>query len=312
MKANRASRRCARDDVAGAETVGAIILFGVFVATIAFLNVTAVPQAGLEAEELHYLDVLAALNGLQASAEAATIGGTGGTVSQSLILGPQQSAGSDFFSYFIATPAQAAGELMFNASYGSVTLSHTVDPSGSIVYDVGSATAGLPMGRLAFDPHPVFRNSGLVSLENGALVTTDGSTQTLRYAPPISLSQSGTTTYLTVKSRVLNGTSTSIGGTGPARASLATEATTLVSPGAPNAATVTLRIETAYGSAWGSYLNTTAITAGLSSGAGYTTTVSMGTGTSGLDVVTWTVTGTGLGNDLRLTSGLAILGVKLS
>ena len=312
MKANRSARSALGDEAAGAETVGALILFGIFVGTIAFLNVTAVPQAGLESEELHYLGVLSALNGLQASAESATIGGVGSSVSQSLTLGPTQTSGSDFFSFFVATPAQASGELVFNASYGSITVFHTVSGSTTRIYDVGGAAGGLPMGSLVFDPHAIFRPTGIVSLEDGALITTDGSTQTLRYAPPISVSQSGSTTYLTNKSRVLNGTSAAIGGTGPARASFSTEATTLVAPSAANADSATLLVETSYGSAWGSYLNATSVSAGLASGAGFVTTVSQDTGTNGLDVVTWTVTGTGTGNDLRFTTGLSILGVRLS
>ena len=50
-----------RDEMAGAETVGAILLFGLFVAVITILNVTSVPAAGLAAEEQHHEDVLAAL-----------------------------------------------------------------------------------------------------------------------------------------------------------------------------------------------------------------------------------------------------------
>ena len=301
------------NDKAGAEVVGALLLFGIFVGTIAFLNVTAVPQAGLANEEGHFLDTVAALNALQASAEAAALpGGAGTTVSQAVVLGPPQGEGSDFFSFFVATPAKASGELLHNTSYGSVTLSHREAGTSGAIYDVGSASTELPLGAIVFDPNGIFRGEGVVSIENGALITTEGTSQTLRYAPPISASSSDGITHVTIKTRILNGTSTSLGGTGPARLSLTTEATTLNAPDEANAQEVTLRLETAYGSAWGSYLNETASSGGLETGE-FTTLVSQGTGTDGLDVVTWTVTGPpGTGNDIRLTTGLAILGVELS
>lgn len=309
------SRLPARDETAGAETVGALILFGIFVGMIAFLNVTAVPQSGLAAEEEHFLGTISDLNALQSSTEAAALpGGVGTTVSQAILLGPRQAPGSDFFSFFMATPAKASGELVHNARYGSVTVHHDEAVAGR-VYDVGNATGGLPMGQLLFDPHPVFRNAGVVSLENGGLVTTDGGSQTLRYAPPITVGTSGGTTYVTIKTRILNGTPESIGGGGPARISLSTEATTLSTPPAENAMSVTMRIETRYGTAWGSYLNATARSGGLSDATlppQFATTVARGEGVDGLDVVTWTVDGRGAGNDIRLTTGLAILGVGLS
>lgn len=309
MKANRA----ARDDVAGAETVGALIMFGIFVGTLAYLNVTAVPQAGLENEERHFIDTLAALNALQASAEAAALpGGVGTSVSQAVSLGPTTTSGSDFFGFFIATPAQAAGELAYNGSYGSIRVYHTVDGSGTPIYDAGSAASGVPIGQITFDPHPNFRHSGVISLENGALITTDGESETLRYAPPVSVGQSSGITQVSIKTRILNGTSGVIGGTGAARISLATEATTLTAPTTANADSVTLRIETRHGNAWGSYLNATATGVGLASGVGYTTLVQKGAATTGLDIVTWTINGAGTGNDVRLTTGFSIMGVVLS
>jgi hypothetical protein len=62
MKANRAFR--SRDEEAGAEVVGALVLFGIFVATIAFLNATAVPQAAGAAEQEHYQHVFTTINTL--------------------------------------------------------------------------------------------------------------------------------------------------------------------------------------------------------------------------------------------------------
>ena len=303
----------ARDDAAGAETVGALILFGIFVATLAYLNVTAVPQAGLENEERHFTETLASLNALQASAEAATLpGGVGTSVSQAISLGPTITSGSDFFGHLIATPAQAAGELTYNASYGNIRVYHTVDGSAALIYDAGSAASGVPLGQIAFDPHPNFRRDGIVSLENGALITTDGESETLRYAPPVSVSQSAGISQVTIKTRILNGTSGVIGGTGAARISLATEATTLTAPTAPNADSVTMRVETRHGNAWGDYLNTTSAAAGMVSGVGYVTLVENGAAPGGLDVVTWTFRGIGAGNDVRLTTGLSIMRVVLS
>lgn len=299
------------DDTAGAETVGALILFGIFVATIAYLNVTAVPQAGLAGEESHFLGTVGNLNALQSSAEAAASpSGAGTTVSQALMLGPTQTAGSDFFSFFVATPAKASGELAFNSSYGGITVYHE-EASAGRVYDVGSAAGGLPFGQLRFDPHPIFRNAGVISLENGALVTTDGATQTLRYAPPITATQAGGVTSLSVKTRLLNGTTGSVGGGGPARVGLTSEAATLSAAPAANAVNVTLIVQTSYGTAWGAYLNTTAISGGLPAGS-YTTSVARGAGPGGLDVVVWRVEGTGTGNDVRFSHGLAILDVSLN
>lgn len=302
-----------RRDEAGAETVGALVLFGIFVGVLAFLNVTAVPQAGLEAEEQHYLDTLGALNALQASAEAAALpGGAGTTVSEALVLGPSRSADGGFFGAFVAEPAQAAGELRFNASYGNVSLQHTEAGSGAAIYDLGGPALRLPLGQLVFEPNAIFRPEGAVSVENGAIITNDGGTQTLRHAPAITLAQADGVTQLVVKTRLLNGTSASLGGTGPARVALHTEATTLSAPAAANAQNATLRLETAHGRAWGAYLNSTSQAAGLAPGVGYSTSVQRGAGLHGLDVVTWRVEGTGAGNDVRLTTGLALQGVGLS
>jgi hypothetical protein len=312
MKASRAAR-IRREDAAGAETVGALILFGLFVTVIALLNVTSVPSAGLSAEEAHHEKVLDAMGGIQAEAEAASLPtAVGATVGRALPLAPERSAGGDFFSLFLAQPAQAAGQLTFEPSYGNVTLSHTRQGNPATVYDVGAAVARFPLGRLTFDPHPVFRQPGLVRLEDGAVVTTDAASETLRHAPPVTLSVQGGVTHLTVKVRVLNGTAADVGGTAGVRVGLQTEAATLTSPVNPNANAVTLRLETAHGRAWGAFLNETAADGGLT-GAQSTTTVERGAGAGGLDVVTWTVAGTAGGsqNDIRLTSGLAILGVRI-
>lgn len=312
MAASRAAR-ARRDDVAGAETIGALILFGLFVTVIALLNVTAVPDAGLAAEEAHHAQVLDALGGLQAEAEAASLPSTvGATVARALPLAPERDAGSDFFSFFLAEPAQAAGQLTFEPGYGNVTLSHTRNGVPTALYDIGTPDARFPLGRLTFDPHPVFRQAGVVQLENGALVTTTPSTATLRHAPPVSVSVQGDVTQVTVKARILNGSSQDVGGTAGVRVGFETEAATLVSPVNPNANQLTLRLETAHGPAWGAFLNETATKGGLSAGQ-FSTTVALGAGEDGLDVVTWTVTGTAAGNqnDIRLTSGLAILGTRL-
>ena len=312
MKANRMAR-LRRDEVAGAETVGALILFGLFVTVIALLNVTAVPDAGLAAEEEHHQRVLDTLGGLQAEAEAASLPtSTGATVSRALALAPERDVGSDFFSLFLAKPARAAGQVTFASEYGNVTLSHTRNAAPGALYDVGTPDAKFPLGRVTFDPHPNFRQPGLVQLENGAVVTTTPDAETLRQTPAISLSVQGGVTHLTVKVRVFNGSAQDLGGTSGVRVGLETEAATLHSPVSPNANQVVLRLETAHGRAWGAFLNETATEGGLT-GAQFSTVVSMGTAPEGLDVVAWTVSGTGVGgqNDIRLTSGLAILGVRL-
>lgn len=309
MKANRP----ARDDAAGAETVGAILLFGLFVTVIAYLNVTAVPDAGLKAEEAHYEDVLGALNALQASTEAtATPSGVGATASGGFPLSPTRTAGQDFFSFFLAEPALASGEIAFLPDYGNVTVHHYRLGKSDAVVDVGSFTERLPVGRLTFDPHPVFRGAGVAQLEGGGVVTTEGDASSLRFAPPVSVTVSGSTTNVAVKARILNGTAQNAGGSTDIRVALDTEAATLTSPAKNNAQNVTFRLETSYGSAWGAYLNATATAAGLASGSGFETAVSRGTGEGGLDVVTWLVHGTGSGNDVRLTTGIAVHRVRLS
>lgn len=312
MKASRAAR-ARNDEAAGAETVGALILFGLFVTVIALLNVTSVPSAGLAAEEAHHEKVLDALGGLQAEAEAASLPtSVGATVGRAVPLAPERSSGSDFFSLFLAQPAQAAGQLTFDEDYGNVTLSHTRQGNPSTLYDVGTPTARFPLGRLTFDPHPIFRQQGVVDLENGAVATTTSTSETLRHAPPITLSVQGGITQLTLKVRVLNGSAADVGGTAGVRVGLETEAATLTSPINPNANQVVLRLETEHGRAWGAFLNKTATEGGLTAGQ-FTTTVQRGAGEGGLDVVTWTVDGTtgGASNDIRLTSGLAILGLRI-
>ena len=300
------------EERASAQTVGALILFGLFVTVIALLNVTSVPDAGLAAEEQHHARVLDALGGLQSEAEAASLPtSVGATVSRTLPLAPERDAGGDFFSLFLAQPAQATGQLTFTAGYGNVTLSHTRDGVAGTLYDVGTPDAPFPLGRLRFDPHPNFRAPGLVDLENGAVVTTTDESATLRHAPPVSVSVQGGVTQVTVKVRVFNGTAADLGGTASVRLGLETEAATLNSPVNPNADQVTLRLETEHGSAWGAHLNETATRGGLATSAQFATSVQRDAAPGGLDVVTWTVYGTGTGNDIKLTSGIGILGVRL-
>lgn len=301
-----------RADLAGAETIGAILLFGVFVATIAALNVTAVPDAGLAAEQEHHTRALDAFNGLQADAETiAAPGSQGATVARSLPLAPEADTGRDFFSFFLARPAKAAGEVAFVADYGNLTVSHRVAGQAATVYDVGGPASRVPVGRLAFDPHPMFRNAGIVQLEQGAVVVTDLAGESVRHSPAVSVTMTGTTTHVSVLGRVLNGTDATLGGTGALRLRLVAESATVASPAHPNAESVTLRLETAHGRAWGDELNATSSRAGLVAGTGYETTVSRGAAPGGLDVVAWTVHGVGDGNDVRLTTGLAIFEVKL-
>ncbi|HWG90742.1 MAG TPA: hypothetical protein VNZ52_07855 [Candidatus Thermoplasmatota archaeon] len=314
LKGNRRDRsRRFADDRAGSEVVGALILFGLFVGVIALLNTTAVPQAGLTNEVGHFDTVVDRLNGLQASAEAAgTPGFEGATVSAAVPLGPPRSVGQDFFSYFMGTPARAAGSLDFVASYGNITLYHYASGNPTPVVDVGNLTARLPLGRLTFNQNPYFRNEAAATLENGAVILDEGATPTLRYDPPITVNVSGGVTHLTVKTRLLAGVNQSVGGTADVRVGLLAAAATLDTPVSANAERTVLRLETAYGSAWGSYLNATAAEAGLLAGSGYTTVVSPGAGEGGLDVVTWTVLGTGAGNDIRLVSGLAVYEPRFS
>lgn len=311
MKANRAFRR---DDDAGPEIVGAIILFGIFVGVIAFMNATAVPNAGHAAEQEHYDKVLADLNTLQSQAEVASIpGSVGATIAQAIALGPSHSTAKDFFSYFLADPALASGELTLTANYGNVTVTHHHGGSPNPITDLGSTTAQFPYGKLSFDPHPIFRESAQVRLETGGVIASSSNAQNMRYSPPITVSTSGADTFVTINVRVLNGTDFNVGGVAPVRVSLGTEAATLASTTAANAADVTMRLETEFGPAWGRYLNATSDAAGLAAGSDYVTTVTPGSG-GALDVVTWTVNGLsgGTNNDVRLTTGLAIFRVSAS
>lgn len=310
----KADRRFIEDDLAGPEVIGAIILFGLFVTTIAVLNATSVPAAGLAAEEEHYMRALATLNALQTEAESAGIpGNAGATVARSLEMGPERSTPKDFVSYFMATPASASGEVQLVPNYGNVTVSHLKSGNPNAVYDVGAPDDAFPVGRLTFDPHPIFRGEGVVQLENGGIVATSGTTA-LRYAPPITVSVNGGSTLVAIKVRVQNGSIVDIGGGAPVRVSFASEAATLNQPASDNARSVTYRMETAYGSAWGAYLNATSTAGGLAAGSGYTTSVQRAAAPGGLDVVTWTVEGLSAGatNDVRLTTGVAIYRVTVS
>lgn len=304
MKANRA----ARADEAGAETIGALILFAIFVATIAILNVTAVPSNGLAAEEEHFTSTLSALNGLQAEAESATQ--SGATVARSIELAPARSVAQDFFSFFLAAPARASGEILFEPNYGNLTVVHWRQGNPNSFVDLGSWTARLPVGRLTFDPHPIFRTEGLVQLENGGVVTTAPSASLMRYDPPVSVTVAGSNTLVNIQARVFNGTGNSVGGTAPVRIGLMTEASTLTSPASNNAHNLTLRLETDHGAAWGDYLNRTSTAAGLATGAQFFVNVQTGAA-SAPDVVTWHVNGTSTGNDVRLTTGISVHRVTL-
>ena len=299
---------------AGAETVGAIILFGIFITVIAVLNATAVPNAGLAAEEEHVRGVLADLSDLQAAAETTAVPGkVGATVAETLTLGPDRQVGQDFFSFFLATPARATGEVQLTANYGNFTLSHFKGGNPNVIVDIGSTTAVFPFGRLSFNPHPIFRDPGIMQLEGGGLVTTTAAAETFRFAPPVSVEQMGGETRVSVQARILNGTDVSQGGTGPARLTLVSQAATLITPANANARNLTLRIETAYGGAWGAHLNATSLSAGLTAGSHFSTSVARGGAPGGLDIVTWTVDGLsgGTTNDIRLTYGLAVHGVEV-
>jgi hypothetical protein len=299
-------RACASDGAA-AEIVGALILFGIFVATIAILNVTAVPQSGASAEANHNADVLQTLNNLQASEESiAQPTSVGAVASAAVQLSPTLTPGRDFMSYFLATPAAAPGEIRFEGAYGNLTLSHTIAGGSAPIVDVGSLSGPLPTGRFVFDPHPIFTTPITEALEDGAVLTTDTSSQTVRFAPPISVKVASGSTAISVLARVYNGTGGDFGGTTTVRVALTTQVATLTNPTTNDANGVTLRLETSYGSAWGAWLNATSVAAGLPS---YTTTVTHPAGK--LDVVTWTVT-SGATNGIRLTSGLAVYGVTMS
>lgn len=305
MKANRRARR---DELAGAEVIGALILFAIFVAVIALLNVTAVPNAGLAAEEQHYEATLSHLNGLQAEAESATAAGA--TVARSIELAPERSVGQDFFSFFLASPARSSGELLFEPDYGNLSVLHYRQGVPTAYYDLGAADERLPIGRIVFDPHSNFRGEGLVQLENGAVVTTSGATSSMRFDPPVAVSVAGDTTSVRILGRVLNGTGVSLGGTAPARIGLMTEASTLTSPNSNNAQNATIRIETRHGEAWGELLNRTSLGAGLTANTQFHVAVQRGAGEQA-DVVTWIVNGTATGNDVRLSTGISVYRVTL-
>ncbi|MHB8605610.1 MAG: hypothetical protein ACYDCK_10190 [Thermoplasmatota archaeon] len=300
-----------RRDAAASEVVGAIILFAIFIGTLAILNLTAVPNAGKNAEQQHAGAVLTDLNGLQASGEGIAVpSAVGAGVARSIALAPAAPPGGDMMSFFLATPATAAGELSFVADYGNLTLTHTA--GAATVTDIGNAAVRFPIGRILFDPHNYFASPGTDVLENGAVLTTAPGSETLRFAPSISVKVAGATTDVTVLARVLNGSSLDIGGTTSVRVAFTTESASISAPVAPNAGRVVLRLETSFGPAWSDYFNATSTSAGLVYGAGFTTTLARGAAPGGLDVVTWTIDGTGSGTDIRLTSGLSVFRVGLT
>lgn len=305
-------RRDGWGDAAASETIAAIILFGLFVTTITVLNVTAVPKAGLAQEEELHQRVLDAMNAIQADAEAAGApSGTGTTVARSIPLSPSRRVGEDFMSYFTAEPARAAGQIVFQADYANVHLSHYVDGSVTRIMDAGSLTSRLPLGRVTFDPHPVFRHEGVVRLEGGAVITTDSDAETIRFAPPFSVSQNDGVTTVTAKIRLLTGTDVSASGLTSARASLLTLTATLTVPPAANAERVILVVETEHGRAWAEHLDGACDEAGLDDAECDAVLVVDG-GAGDLDEVTWTVLGTGSGNDVRLVSGVAAYEVTIT
>lgn len=316
MKANRllrARRASSRRDaeLAGAEVIGALILFGLFVTVIAVLNVTAVPDAGLAAEQEHYEGTLSTLNSLQSEAETAGIpANAGSTVARSIDLAPPRSVGQDFFSFFLATPARSSGELTFSPDYGNLSVLHYKQGTPTAFYDIGGVDARFPVGRLTFDPHPAFRHEGVMQLENGGLVVTDQGDASMRFEPPVTVAVEGATTVVSVKARVLNGSAMSIGGIAPVRAVFETEAATLSAPASPNAVNATLRLDTAYGDAWAAHLERISLEAGLTAPTQYH--VSVRPAAEGMQQVTWIVNGTSTGNDVSLTTGLAIYHVTVS
>lgn len=315
----------ARADDAGAEIIGALILFAIFVATIAILNVTAVPNSGLAAEEEHYESVLSDLNGLQAEAEAAV--SPGATVARSLELAPERSVAQDFFSFFLAAPARSSGELTFEPDYGDLSVSHTRDTGGGPVVtynDLSGPGEELPLGRLVFDPHSNFRGEGRIELENGGVVSIDGSAGSMRFDPPIRLSTTGGTTLVTVQARVLNGTPVSLGGLAPVRLGFVTEASTLTESATPNANDVEVVLKTLHGDAWSEYLDRISdaalcsaadVTAALPgcTVAQYELVLVEGAG-GALDTLTWTIHGkaTDDSDDIRLATGISVQRVVIS
>lgn len=296
-----------RDDLAGAQTIGAVILFGLFVTVIAVLNVTAVPDAGRAAEDAHHARALDVLGGLQAEAEGAP---EGATASRVLPLAPERDAGGGFLSFFLAKPAQATGQVTFEAGYGNVTLSHTRTGTPGRIHDAGGESVRLPLGRVTFDPHALFREPEVARLEGGALVVATPASERIAHAPAITLSVEGGVTDVAVNMRLLTGEAADVGGAAGVRLALTTEALTRTAPHAPNADQAVLRLETAHGRAWGAFLNETATEGGLAAGR-FTTSVLRGAGQGGLDIVTWTVNGTGSGNDVRLTTGVTLQRARL-
>jgi hypothetical protein len=303
------------NDKAGAEVVGALILFGVFVATIAILNVTAVPNAGRATEHEHYEQTLAALNALQAEAETAGLpGAVGSTVARSIDLAPPRSVGQDFFSYFMATPARASGELTFEPDYGNILVQHTKAGSGTQLNDVGAPGEEFPVGKLTFDPHPIFGEPSLVQLENAGVVTGESGAAAMRFDPPISVVYDADTqiTNVSIKVRVLAGDSFSIGGIAPVRATLRTEAATLQSPVNPNAATATMTLETEHGVAWQEFLERASAPLDAAGVDRYDVVLEEDVD-GDVDRVTWTILGEAdTGNDIRLATALAIYDVSVS
>jgi hypothetical protein len=198
-------------------------------------------------------------------------------------------------------------------NWGNVTVSHTTN-GGQTVVDVGNANAAFPYGRLTFDPHPNFRPPGVIQWEDGGIVTTAPGTQTMRFSPPVTVSTAGSDTVVGVRVRVLNGTDLDIGGVAPVRLTLVSEAVTLDAPASDNARSVTLRLETSNGPAWGAYLNATSAAANATGIVHWSTTVQAGAAPGGLDVVTWTISGqsNGSANDVRLTTALAVYKVSVS
>lgn len=300
------------DEDAGAETVSALILFGLFVTVIAFLNVESVPAAGYAQEAALFDEAVEAVSALVATAESAGVPGMEGTSTARIVpLKPHRDVGQDFFSLFMAVPAVSTGELTFVQDHGDVRVTHT--PSGgSEVVDVGSVTTPLPFGRLRFDPHPIYRDAGVVDVALGGVVTTDGDPEVMRFAPPFDVTVENGVTTVTATPRILTGTPVSIGGGASARVSLTTESATVVTPPDANAARVDVRIETAHGVAWAAHFRSVSEAAGLDEATSeFAVTRAAGAGSGGLDVVTWTVYGEGSGNDVRLITGSVVHTIRI-
>ncbi len=302
----------AASDAAVSNVIGAILLFGILAGALVVLNITTVPAMGYANENAHFEDVLGRFGDLQARAASASGGtGAGAAVAGAIPLGPPETRGHDIWDAFLATPARASGNLRFDPAYGNITLTHTRNGSAVPVADAGGAAVRFPMGRILFEPNDHFRHESSLTYEAGAVLSTDLGVSVIRFAPAITVNMSGGIVDVAIDTQALTGAGTAVGGVTPARLGLVPAGAARTDVASPNADEVTLRMETGHGAAWGKFLNATADNAGLMAGSGYTTTVSRGTGSGGIDIVTWTVSGVGTGNDIRLRAGVAFFRVSV-